>query len=519
MLFKANFDDRGRGAALASFLVSGLVALVPFSALALSSVNLAWTPSTGTNIAGYHVYYGAASRTYTNMVFIANATNTTISGLTDGVTYYFAATAVDNSGLEGDYSNEATATSQFVVNQPPTLNPLSNLKISENAGLQTVNLSGISSGASNEVQTLTVTATSGNPALIPNPAINYTSPNSTGSLTFTPAASGIGLATITVTVNDNQPTNNSTSHSFTVTVNPLLAGQTPLTNVFVLPNDPFLFALYPPYTTGDEITFSLPTGAPEGATIQSRKGLPYLAWTPSPAQASTTNLIVIQVTDTTVPALSTNETVLVIVLDYVAANSSWASVQAGQNCSVPIYLSSSEGVTSLLLTMDWFPDRFTNPSLLVSSPKNVSASVQNQITNLLIHLQTAAGEPLQGSNLVAQLNFETIPNQSSAFVYLPFEILSASKPNGMLYVNPLPEMERVVVVNDVPLMEANAAGNTNRSLTLFGKVGANYQLQYLTDLGSQGAWQPLLNYSQTNIQQTVTVDPTLPLVLYRLLQR
>ena len=47
------------------------------------------------------------------------------------------------------------------VNQPndaPTLDPLLNLTLNENAGAQTVNLSGISSGAANENQTLTITA-------------------------------------------------------------------------------------------------------------------------------------------------------------------------------------------------------------------------------------------------------------------------------------------------------------------------------------------------------------------------
>src|SRR5690606_36223882 len=87
-----------------------------------------------------------------------------------------------------------------------------------NAGTQTVNLSGISSGAANENQTLTVSATSSNPALIPHPTVNYSSPNTTGSISFTPAANASGTATITVTVNDGQAQNNTVSRSFTVTV-------------------------------------------------------------------------------------------------------------------------------------------------------------------------------------------------------------------------------------------------------------------------------------------------------------
>jgi hypothetical protein len=105
------------------------------------------------------------------------------------------------------------------VNQQPTLTALSNVTITENAGQQTVNLSGITSGASNEIQTLTVTASSSNPGVIPTPAVNYTSPNTTGNLTFTPAANAAGTSTISVTVNDGQAQNNTITRTFVVTVN------------------------------------------------------------------------------------------------------------------------------------------------------------------------------------------------------------------------------------------------------------------------------------------------------------
>ena len=103
-------------------------------------------------------------------------------------------------------------------NQAPTLDPLLNLTLNENAGAQTVNLSGISSGAANENQTLTITASSSNPGLIPAPAVTYTSPNSTGSLRFTPVSFGFGSATITVSVNDGGSSNNIVARTFTVTV-------------------------------------------------------------------------------------------------------------------------------------------------------------------------------------------------------------------------------------------------------------------------------------------------------------
>ena len=204
------------------------VAILPFSVFAASggataSVKLAWNPSISTNVVGYKIYFGLASGVYNNTISVTSSTSTnaTVTGLIQGTTYYFAATAVDALGGESPFSNETlyAVPVNSASNAPPTLNPLSNVVINENAGLQTVNLSGISSGMTSEAQALTVTAVSGNPSLIPNPAVNYTSPNATGTLSFTPVPGNYGTATVTVTVNDNGASNNIMTQVFTVTVN------------------------------------------------------------------------------------------------------------------------------------------------------------------------------------------------------------------------------------------------------------------------------------------------------------
>ena len=97
----------------------------------------------------------------------------------------------------------ASSTPAPHVNLAPTINPIADpAPIPPNSGQQTVNLSGISAGAG-ETQNLTVSAVSDNPSLIPNPTVSYTSPNATGSLTYTPAPGAQGTATITVTVKDD----------------------------------------------------------------------------------------------------------------------------------------------------------------------------------------------------------------------------------------------------------------------------------------------------------------------------
>jgi hypothetical protein len=108
------------------------------------------------------------------------------------------------------------------VNAAPTIDAIPDPPpIPPGSGQQTINLTGIAAGA-NETQNLTVTATSDNTALIPTPTVIYTSPNATGTLTYTPVAGAKGTATIKVTVHDDGGTANggidTTTRTFTVHV-------------------------------------------------------------------------------------------------------------------------------------------------------------------------------------------------------------------------------------------------------------------------------------------------------------
>lgn len=73
------------------------------------SVGLSWPASSDPSVAGYKVYYGTASGVYTNSLDVGNATTATISNLTAGTRYYFAATVYNGSGVESPYSVETNA--------------------------------------------------------------------------------------------------------------------------------------------------------------------------------------------------------------------------------------------------------------------------------------------------------------------------------------------------------------------------------------------------------------------------
>jgi len=303
-----------------------------------------------------------------------------------------------------------------------------------------------------------------------------------------------------------------------VTINQTVFGKAPLTNATVLPNTLFQYVLNPPYTNGDRFSYALSPSAPAGASILTKRGVSSVVWIPSASQASTTNLFTILVTDKTNPAANTNLTLVVVVLDSLWIGGGSTSVQAGQSATVPIYLSASDGLTNVTFTLDWPGSRFLNPSLTSLAPASSSSSLQNLVTNLLIHLQSAPSQVISGSNLIAQLSFQTVTNQTSAFVTLPVKVLSANKPNGTGYAYTATAAEQIVVVNNAPLLMASDSTNFSRSLTVFGNVGTTYQLQYSTNLASS-SWYSLLNYTQSSMAQSISVDATSPLIYYRLLQR
>ncbi|MBN1656880.1 MAG: tandem-95 repeat protein, partial [Anaerolineae bacterium] len=103
------------------------------------------------------------------------------------------------------------------VNDPPTLDAIDDQSIDEDPGAwQEVTLANITAGPG-ESEPVTVTATSTNTGLIPTAhlVVDYTNPDLTGTLFFSPTKDMTGTATIAVNVSDGL---SETVRSFTVTV-------------------------------------------------------------------------------------------------------------------------------------------------------------------------------------------------------------------------------------------------------------------------------------------------------------
>src|SRR5271156_4004442 len=91
------------------------------------SATLQWTANTATNVAGYALYIGTNSGNYESRIDVGTNIMATVSGLTNGMTFYFVTTAYDSADVESTPSNEAQFASP--TNNPPALGSITNFNM------------------------------------------------------------------------------------------------------------------------------------------------------------------------------------------------------------------------------------------------------------------------------------------------------------------------------------------------------------------------------------------------------
>ncbi len=93
-------------------LIMPIMGIIMMSSPGLSAyamdITLAWDANTEPDLAGYKLYYGGLSGSYSQSIDVGDVTIFQISALTDKESYYFAATAYDTEGNESGYSNEVS---------------------------------------------------------------------------------------------------------------------------------------------------------------------------------------------------------------------------------------------------------------------------------------------------------------------------------------------------------------------------------------------------------------------------
>ena len=88
-----------------------LLLLIAATRAFAGDVDLAWDPVVSAS--GYKIYYGPSLGNYPSHIDVGNTTAYAVTGLTEGATYHFVATAYDAAGAESGFSDDASATVAF----------------------------------------------------------------------------------------------------------------------------------------------------------------------------------------------------------------------------------------------------------------------------------------------------------------------------------------------------------------------------------------------------------------------
>ena len=435
-----------------------------------------------------------------NIVLGGSGNNRTIA--INPVTNQFGTARITISVTDG---NLAVVTRSFLltvlsVNDLPTISNITDRTINEDTptGLIPLTITDVETPAAS----LTLSASSSNPTLVPATNIVFGGIGSARTVNIRPATNQYGLATITITVQDAN--GGSTSDSFLLTVinvndPPVLA---PIRNRTIFEGNTLqLTASASDADPTNTLTFSLGPGAPVGASIDPLTGV--FTWTPSEDQGPSTNLISIRVTDNGTPSLSATQIFTVRVFDalfdfLITAGST--NVVTGQTNSVPLTLASKAPLTNITFNLDTLETHLTNFAVqaVANQINPLTTSVQRIATNrFAIKINTLAGQFLQGTGQIARLSFKAVSNQNS--IVLPFMLTNVAgvQSSGVQLKNGAGAGGKIIIVDGQPVLEAKTDASASRYLLLYGRAGASYTVESKTDWLA-AAWSPLANIPMTN---------------------
>ncbi len=145
--------------------------LLAIAAPALAgSITLAWDPVTSPLVAGYVIHYGPGPGNYTASIDAGSVTTRTLSDLTEGATYHFAAAAYDAAHIEGALSND-------VAGAIPYSGPVANFSASTVTGPAPLVLNFINS-STGVITSYAWTFGDSTTSTVANPAKVYSTPGS-----------------------------------------------------------------------------------------------------------------------------------------------------------------------------------------------------------------------------------------------------------------------------------------------------------------------------------------------------
>ena len=464
----------------------------------------------GLPIAYYDIYASDDGGAFAVWQSHTTAMSAEYNGL-EGHTYAFYSVSTDTGGNRETTPLQAQAeTLVGTITNPPTITLASNAVVM--AG-QTLNVS-VSAADVNPLATLAFSLGAGAPAGVTvNPA--------TGRITWStsPLFGGTTNRISVIVTDNNQPPLSATGMVNVVVqqiINPPLLAPIPNFRIFEATQFAYTNLASDPNVPALPLTFSLGAGAPKNATIDPVTGV--FQWQPTSAQAPSTNVFPVIVTDTSTPPLSATQQFTVVVMPVAfewALNLGSTGVLAGTTSSIPVTLLSSLPLTNLTVAVQIPSSLLTNFSLQPAASEILSTRLQPLGTNqYVLSLSLDPSQSPGGSRTVAQLGFAAVAQTNSVIVQVPLSGLVGTENNGLTAPKPAAFGGRVFIVANQPLLDAWLSTNGQRMLMVYGDPGTNYVLYSSTNLGATN-WQNGGSVLLTNVNQYFNVTSPVPQLFYK----
>ena len=451
----------------------------------------------GSGIASYDIYVSANSSPFIPWLQSTRLTSAMYQGQF-GVRYAFYSLATDQAGnREAAHATPDALTMVALSNQPPAFVAMPDPVI-------------------NEGDTLQVTLAATDPD---GPASALTYQLGTGAPLNAYLNPGSGLLTWPTSEADGPGTNVFAIIATDQGVPPLSA--TGLVRVLVREvNSAPVLAAIPDYTIDElvpltftnsaqdfdipanTLRYTLGAGAPTGAGIDPVSGV--FSWTPTEFQGPSTNRLAVIVTDNGVPPLSATRQFNVVVRDTspdFTLSLGSTNLLTGESNTVAVFLNSGLDLTNLTFELEAPAARLTALSLRAGSPEVLSSLISPLASNRSeVSFVLDPAQRLAGQRVLAWLGFLAVSNQSSAIALLRPSAVMGLRSGGDPVTNSAAYLGQVVIVGNEPVLLANRSA----SITLFGRPGRFYVVQYKSNLSSLAPWQEFAQFQLPDQLQVIT---------------
>lgn len=259
-----------------------------------------------------------------------------------------------------------------------------------------------------------------------------------------------------------------------------------------------------PDAPGQELAFSLETGAPERARVDSADG--WFTWTPRFEDAGGQYDVEVRVSDNGFPPFGASQTFRIVVPDVAFLSFDDAVGESGSSPCVPVSLRSSTGLRTLEFAIRGL-GHWGDLTLNVPPEVGSVTSVTPTVDGTRFQVRSADGAGFDGDRALGTLCFTIPAAEASGFQWIAVTGFGAVGTDAVALADCRTGSLRIGVVGSEPFLELTRGSGGQPELLLYGKLGEHYLIQSTPELRIEGPWGEAWEGVLTNANLRQVVQP------------